>query len=128
MPAYSPEGRGRSERSFGTWEGRLAQELRIAGITTREDANAFLRDSYIAAFNETFSVASREKGTAFRRTSRSDLDWIFTVQTKRVVAKDNTVAIADRDWQLEKSHFRTSLAACTLTIHHHLHLNLSIRS
>jgi len=127
IPAYSPQARGRSERSFGTWQGRLPQELRIAGITTREDANAFLRDSYIAAFNETFSVASREKGTAFRRTSRSDLDWIFTVQTERVVAKDNTVAIADRDWQLEKSHFRSSLAGCTVTIHEHLDGNVSIR-
>src|SRR5258708_17472575 len=127
MPAYSPEGRGRSERSFGTWQGRLPQELRIAGITTREDANAFLRDSYIAAFNETFSVASREKGTAFRRTSRSDLDWIFTVQTERVVAKDNTVAIAERSWQLDKSRFRNTRAGATVTIHEHLDGKVSIR-
>ncbi len=47
-----------------------------------------------------------EKGTAFRRTSRSDLNWIFTVQTERVVDKDNTVAIADRRWQIEKTRFR----------------------
>ena len=34
------------------------------------------------------SLWRRKKGTAFRRTSRSDLNWIFTVQTERVVAKD----------------------------------------
>ena len=72
-------------------------------------------------------MAAAEKGTAFRRTTRSDLDWIFTVQTERVVAKDNTVAITERNWQLEKSRFRSSLAGCTVTIHQHLDGNVSIR-
>jgi len=127
IPAYSPQARGRSERNFGTWQGRLPQELRLAGITTLAEANEFLRERYIAVFNQKFTVAAKEKGTAFRRTSRSDLDWIFTIQTERVVAKDNTVAIADRNWQLEKSRFRSSLAGCTVTIHEHLDGNVSIR-
>src|SRR5205807_7864935 len=99
----------------------------LAGIRTLEGANAFLREDYIAAFNRKFQVAAAEKETAFRRTTRSDLDWIFTVQTERVVANDNTVAIADRNWQLEKSRFRSSLAGCTVTIHEHLDGNVSIR-
>src|SRR5271169_6820265 len=127
IPAYSPQARGRSERSFGTWQGRLPQELRLAGITTLQGANEFLRQQYIAVFNQKFMVVSAEKGTAFRRTTRTDLDWIFTVQTERVVTKDNTVAIADRNWQLEKSRFRSSLAGCTVTIHQHLDGNVSIR-
>ena len=127
IAAYSPQARGRSERSFGTWQGRLPQELRLAGINTVEGANGFLRTSYIAAFNEKFMVAASGKGTAFRRTQRSDLDWVFTVQTERVVAKDNTIAIGGRNWQLEKSRFRTSLAGCTVTIHEHLDGVVSIR-
>jgi len=127
IPAYSPQARGRSERSFGTWQGRLPQELRLAGIGTVEAANRFLRERYIGTFNEKFTAAPAEKGTAFRRTARADLDWIFTVQTERVVAKDNTVAIGDRDWQVEKSRFRNSLAGCTVTIHQHLDGNVSIR-
>ena len=127
IPAYSPQARGRSERSFGTWQGRLPQELRLAGIVTLEGANAFLRARYIAAFNEKFTVAAAEKGSAFRRAARSDLDWVFTVQTERVVAKDNTVAIGEKSWQLEKSRFRSSLAGCTVTIHEHLHGSVSIR-
>jgi len=43
IPAYSPQARGRSERSFGTWQGRLPQELRLAGITDVAAANVFLR-------------------------------------------------------------------------------------
>jgi transposase len=127
IAAYSPQARGRSERSFGTWQGRLPQELRLAGIATVEEANRFLREQYIARFNEQFTIAAEQKGTAFRRTGRSDLDWIFTVQTERVVAKDNTVAIADRSWQIGKTRFRHTLAGSTVTIHEHLNGEVSIR-
>jgi transposase len=127
IPAYSPQARGRSERSFGTWQGRLPQELRLAGITTVEGANAFLRERYMAEFNVKFTVAAAEKGTAFRRTSRTDLNWIFTVQTERIVAKDNTIAIADRSWQIDRSRFRSTLAGCTVTVHEHLDATISIR-
>jgi len=127
IPAYSPQARGRSERSFGTWQGRLPQELRLAGIETVEDANRFLRERYIAEFNAKFQVAATQKGTAFRRSSRTDLDWIFTVQSERVVAKDNTVTIAERSWQLDKSRFRSTLAGSTVTIHEHLDGKISIR-
>ena len=127
IAAYSPQARGRSERSFGTWQGRLPQELRVAGITTLEEANGFLRERYIKEFNAKFTVKAAERGTAFRRCSRADLNWIFTVQTERVVAKDNTVAIAGRSWQLDKSRFRHSLAGCTVTIHEHLDATISIR-
>ena len=127
IAAYSPQARGRSERSFGTWQGRLPQELRLAGITTVDGANAFLRERYIGEFNVKFSVAAAEKGTAFRRTSRSDLNWIFTVQTERVVAKDNTVAIGNRSWQIDKTRFRNTLAGSTVTIHEHLNETVSIR-
>lgn len=127
IPAYSPQARGRGERNFGTWQGRLPQELRLAGITTLEEANRFLREQYVAVFNEKFRVPASEKGTAFRKTTRTDLDWVFTVQTERVVGKDNTVAIGERIWQLEKSRFRTTLAGCTVTIHEHLDETISIR-
>lgn len=52
---------------------------------------------------------------------------MFTIQTERVVAQDNTVTIAGRNWQLEKSRFRSSLAGCTVTIHEHLDGTVSIR-
>ena len=127
IPAYSPQARGRSERNFGTWQGRLPQELRLAGISTLEGANAFLRERYIDEFNRKFKVPAEHRGTAFRKASRMDLDWVFTIQTERVVAKDNTVAIGDRSWQLEQSMFRHSLAGTTVTIHQHLDDSVSIR-
>lgn len=127
IPAYSPQARGRMERNYGTWQGRLPQELRLAGITTVEDANEFLRERYIAEFNSKFAVKAAERGTAFRPSTRKDLDWVFSIQTERVVAKDNTVAIRDRWWQLDKTRWRHSLAGQTVVIHQHLDGRVSIR-
>ncbi len=93
ISAYSPQARGRSERNFGTWQGRLPQELRLAGIDTLEGANQFLRERYIGVFNRKFMVGAEHQASAFRRCGRLDLDWVFSVQTERVVAKDNTIAI-----------------------------------
>src|SRR5690242_13811296 len=114
IPAYSPQARGRSERSFGTWQNRLPQELRLAGLKTLEEANQFLRQQYIGEFNRKFSRPAAEKGSAFQRCRRADLDDVFSVQTQRTVDHDNTVAIRDRYWQLEKTKFRRTLAGCTV--------------
>ena len=126
IAAYSPQARGRSERSFGTWQGRLPQELRLAGISEVAEANRFLREQYIAEFNNKFRVPAVEKGTAFRRTGRTDLNLIFSVRAERVVAKDNTVAIGNRHWQIDKTRFRHTLAGCTVTVHEHLDATISI--
>jgi hypothetical protein len=127
IPAYSPQARGRSERNFGIWQGRLPQELRLAGISTLEEANRFLSEHYIDVFNRKFAVIPEQKASAFRRSGRPDLDWVFTIQTERMVAKDNTVAIGDRVWQIEKSRFRSTLAGCPVTIHEHLDGRVSLR-
>lgn len=57
IPPYSPEGRGRSERMFGTLQGRLPQELRLAGITGMEATNRFLAETFLPAHNRRFQVA-----------------------------------------------------------------------
>ena len=89
IPAYSPQARGRSERSFGTWQERLPQELRLAGITTVEAANAFLRERYITEFNGKFTVPAREKGTAFRKTARADLKGLPRTSPRSVRSKNS---------------------------------------
>src|SRR4051794_13460180 len=127
IPAYSPQARGRSERNFGTWQNRLPQELRLASISTMEEANRFLRERYIAEFNRMFSKPAREKGTAFRKCGRKDLDQVFSIQTERTVAKDNTIVIRDRRWQLNRTPFRHTLADCHVVICEHLDGTVSVR-
>ncbi|MDP2976167.1 MAG: ISNCY family transposase, partial [Anaerolineales bacterium] len=102
IPAYSPQARGRSERSFGTWQGRLPQELRIKDINTVEEANHFLEREYIAEFNRRFAVASSEEGTAFVPCHRRDLDQVFSLQSERVVNRDNTVKFKNMVLQIDR--------------------------
>jgi len=126
IPAYSPQARGRSERGFGTWQGRLPQELRLRKITTVDAANQFLRTEYIKEFNLKFSVKASERGTAFVPLRRRDLDLVFSLQHERVVARDNTVSFANRSWQLQRSKLRGTLAGCRVTVHEHLDQTISI--
>src|SRR6202140_4442850 len=80
IPAYSPQARGRCERSFGTWQNRLPQELRLHKIASLEAANVFLREHYIAEFNRRFQVAAAQRGNAFLACRRRDLDRGFSLQ------------------------------------------------
>ena len=126
IPAYSPQARGRSERGFGTWQGRLPQELRLRGIATLAAANQFLREQYRNEFNQRFMVKAAERGTALSPLKRKDLDLVFSLQHERVVGRDNTVSFANRSWQIERTKLRGTLAGCHVTVHEHLDGTLSI--
>jgi transposase len=126
IPAYSPQARGRSERSFRTWQGRLPQELRLAGISTLDEANRFLRERYVAEFNERFSVAAAAEGTAFVPCGRTDLDRVFSLHHERVVARDNTVSFARLSLQIERQQWRSTLSGCRVVVYEHLDGTLSV--
>jgi hypothetical protein len=126
IPAYSPQARGRGERNFGTWQGRLPQELRVHGIHSLAAANEFLRDSYIEQFNEHFAVAATERGHAFLPVRGKNLDLIFSLQHERTVNQDNTVHLGSRILQIEKTRWRATLAGCRVTIYEHLDGSCSI--
>lgn len=127
IAAYSPEARGRSERNFGTLQGRLPQELRLRGISSPEAANQFLRESYVEEFNQKFSVKAELSGSGFVKARGMDLELIFSIQQERVVAKDNTVSVDKRVLQIEKTKWRGSLAGCRVTVYEHADRSLSIR-
>jgi len=126
IPAYSPQARGRSERNFGTWQGRLPQELRVAGIRTMEEANRFLREHYLGEFNRRFAVVAQEPGTAFLRVQGRDLDRVFSIQHERVVNRDNTVQLDQQVYQIEKTRWRGTLARCRVLLCEHLDGRLTI--
>jgi len=126
IPAYSPQARGRSERNFGTWQGRLPQELRLRGIATVEEANRFLRQEYIAEFNRRFAVRAAQPGSAFLPLQGQDLERIFALQHERVVNRDNTVEIFHRVLQIERTPWRNTLAGCSVIVYEHLDGTLSV--
>jgi len=126
IPGYSPEARGRSERNFRTWQGRLPQELRIRNLDTLAAANEFLRTSYIAFFNAQFAHEAKEVGTAFTTCQRPDLELVFALHYERTVARDNTVEYGNRVLQIEKTKWRFSLAGCKVTVYQHADHTISI--
>jgi len=127
IPAYSPQARGRGERMNGTLQGRLPNELRLAGIKTKEAANRFLKEVYIKEHNRRFKVKAEEEGSAFVPVRpHIDLDLIFSIKSERTVNYDNTISFENLTLQIEPSELRISFAKCRVMVHRHLDQTLSI--
>ncbi len=126
IPAHSPQARGRMERLWETWQGRLPQELRLAGITTLEAANAFLKHTWVPFHNRTWTVAPAGQGTAFVPYLGDQLHRIFALQHERTVGNDNCVQFRNRRWQIPPASWRYTFAQCRITIYEHLDGTLSI--
>jgi len=80
----------------------------------------------VAEMNAKFAVPAGQCGHAFVPVRGHDLEQIFSVQTERTVGNDNTVAIGERVWQLERTRWRGTLAGCRVTICEHLDGQVSI--
>lgn len=117
---YSPQARGRSERTNGTLQGRLVNELRVAGITTLGAANRYLRERFIADYNATFGCSPADPASAFVPVGRHDLDQILCHEEERVVARDNTVTFGRLLLQLTKQRGRRSCAGLRVVVRRHL--------
>jgi transposase len=126
IAAMSPQARGRCERVFGTWQGRLPQELRLRNITTVEAANAYLSEFIANEHNPNFAVTAREAGTAFVPYLGADLDKIWSNQQERAVANDNTVSYEKLRLQIPQQAFRFSLARCRVLVCRHLDHTISV--
>lgn len=106
IAAYSPEARGRSERAFGTHQGRLPQELALAGITSMAQANRYLAEVYLPAFNAEFALPAAEKGSAFIPWIGGSLDDILCEQFERTVGSDNCVRFDGMTLQIPADRHR----------------------
>lgn len=91
IAAYSPQARGRSERAFKTHQGRLPQELALAGVTSMAEANQYLATVYLPAFNAEFAQPAMMEGSAFVPWIGGSLDDILCEQYERTVGPDNCV-------------------------------------
>ena len=111
IAAYSPQARGRSERSFGTWQGRLPQELRLAGIgTSGRGQSVFAGALHRGVQREVHGAGASRR--ARHSADRAGRIWTGSsaCSTERMVAKDNTVTIGDRrSGRSSKTTFTTQL-------------------
>ena len=117
IAAYSPQARGRSERVFGTLQDRLPKEFALAGITTVEAANRWLRDVYIAEHNERFSIDAEQEGSAFVVDGTGAWREILCIQEERTVGNDNTVKWHRLSLQLPASRLRPHFVKAKVRVH-----------
>lgn len=119
IPAYSPEARGRSERMFGTLQDRLPKELRLAGISSIEGANRFIREVYLPEHNARFARPPEIAESAFVTADPALLSEILCTEEERVVARDNTVAYGGLRLQLPESRMRAHYVRANVKVRHY---------
>jgi len=117
IPAYSPEARGRSERNFRTHQERLIKELALAGITEMKQANAYIRDVYLPAFNDEFAVTPEESASMFVPWAGTPLQDILCEQYERTVGNDNCVKFDGMSLQIQPDKFRFHYVKVKVRVH-----------
>ena len=114
--ALSPQAKGRVERAAGTFQDRLVTELRLAGVTTIEDAGVVLRE-FLPHFNERFGVSAVESELAYRTVDEGKcLDRTLCFRHSRKVARDNTVKYQRSTLQLLPSTERPTYAGLRVDV------------
>lgn len=99
IKAYSPEAKGRVERSHGTYQDRLVKELRLAGIETIAASNELL-PQFCQQLNQKFAVAARAAADYHRPAKGYDLAAIFCYQEERTITADWVVRFENQFYQL----------------------------
>jgi hypothetical protein len=127
IAAYTPQARGRSERMFGTLQNRLPQEMNLAGITTLDEANWYLREIYLPRHNEQFKVKPKEaKMTAYIPWAGLDLNEILSLHEERVVGHDNTVSFENIRLQIPKDDLRHHYVKTTVEVRQYSDMSLGL--
>jgi transposase len=126
IPAYSPEARGRSERAFRTHQDRLVKELTLAGITEMKQANAYIRDVYMPAYNDEFAVPPEESASMFVPWAGTPLQDILCEQYERTVGNDNCVKFDGMTLQIPSDKYRFHYVKVKVRVHRYPRGNLAI--
>ena len=100
IAANSPQAKGRVERNHGVDQDRLVKELRLAGISTIEQANIFLLENYLPYMNSKFSLLPKNADDAHVKPLMAALDDILCMEHERKVSKDYIVRFECRLFQI----------------------------
>lgn len=114
--ANSPQAKGRVERANQTLQDRLVKEMRLRGISTMEQGNAYLPE-FIADFNQRFSVPARSQHDAHRPLTHLDnLAQILTWQEARVISKNLTLQFKKVVYQIQTDRPSYALRNAQVTV------------
>jgi hypothetical protein len=129
ITAHSAEAKGRVERMFQTLQDRLVKELKIAGVTTMEEANKFL-ETYIPKFNAKFAVEPNRKQDLHKKINKQvkeKLPQIFSIQDARKVNNDYTIRFKNNFFQLDQEQTTTVYKKDTVITEERLDGSIKLR-
>ena len=127
IPAYSLEARGRCERQFRTHQGRLPKEFAALGIRTKEEANRYLRDIYMPAFNTEFMVIPYSESSAFVKWNNlMSMDDVLCEHFDRTAGKDNCVSFETLKLQIPKDEHRCHYMKAKVRVHRYFNGELAV--
>lgn len=108
--AYSPQAKGRIERSFRTAQDRLVKHLRLAKISTMEAANEYLEREYWPEWNEHFASPVADFANHHRPlTPHLNLEVILCHVEERVIGNDYTFSFAGQRYQIERADVQAGM-------------------
>jgi hypothetical protein len=117
IPAYSPQAKGRVERSFQTDQDRLIKLLRLAKATTLQSANEFLEKEYWPEWNERFARPLSGMVDLHRPlTPHQDLAASLSHVEDRVITNDYTFSFAGRRYQIARREVKAAMKGQHLRI------------
>lgn len=121
ITAYSPQAKGRVERSFGTAQDRLVKGLRVAGATTIEQANAYLESEFLPWWNATLRVQPAHPDEAHRELGpEHNLDSALSHVETRRVANDYTIRFRGKSYQIDRQAIVPGLRNSRVRVESHL--------
>lgn len=117
IPAYSPQAKGRVERMNGTLQDRLVKEMRLRGISSMGQGNAFLESKFLDELNDRYAVkASRGQDLHRPVDAKLVLEEVLCVAEGRVVGNDWCVRWNNRWLQIDAGHAGLNLPGKKVTV------------
>ena len=128
LPAHSPQAKGRVERNFGTAQDRLVKGMRVAGVTTIEQANEYLANDYLVWWERELTVEAANPDDAHRRLEKShNLAASLSHVETRQVRNDYTLRWDGKLYQVELRAVVTGLRGASVRVERRLDGSLAVR-
>lgn len=128
IAAHSPQAKGRVERIFGTAQDRLVKGMRVAGVTTLEQANEYLLNDYLVWWEREMTAEPASSDDAHRRLERShNLAASLSYVETRQVRPDYTLRWDGRLYQIERQAITTGLRHAQVRVEQRLDGSLAVR-
>jgi hypothetical protein len=128
IPAHSPQAKGRVERNFGTAQDRLVKGMRVAGVTTIEQANQYLMNDYLVWWERELTVEAVNPDDAHRRLEKSHhLEGSLSHVETRQVRNDYTLRWDGKLYQIERQAVMPGLRRANVRVEQRLDGSLAVR-